>query len=64
MSFFQHVEVGVAPGECEVAPMHDAPRIQLGVVEATGAGLASGEPEALEGLRAKRLPTGRGGTSA
>eukprot|EP00969_Alexandrium_andersonii_P050536 2220347-Alexandrium_andersonii.AAC.1 len=36
---------------CEVVPQHGAPHIQFGTVEAACAGPASGEPEALKGLR-------------
>eukprot|EP00969_Alexandrium_andersonii_P365105 15465492-Alexandrium_andersonii.AAC.1 len=64
MSFSTTIEVGIASDEREVVPMHDAPRIQPSMVETARGGLASGEPEALGGLRVKRLPTGRGGTSA
>eukprot|EP00969_Alexandrium_andersonii_P328208 14503485-Alexandrium_andersonii.AAC.1 len=39
--------------------MHDAPRVQLGVVKAACAGLALGEPEALQNLRVQCLPARR-----
>eukprot|EP00969_Alexandrium_andersonii_P237101 10465699-Alexandrium_andersonii.AAC.1 len=42
------VQVNIVAREGEVAPAHDAPRVQLAVVEATRTGPALGKPEALE----------------
>eukprot|EP00969_Alexandrium_andersonii_P184857 8167184-Alexandrium_andersonii.AAC.1 len=53
---------GSHPVNVKSPPMNDAPHIQLRIVKATCAGLASGAPEALEDLRVERFPTGRGGT--
>eukprot|EP00969_Alexandrium_andersonii_P275544 12176944-Alexandrium_andersonii.AAC.1 len=62
--FLRDIQVCVVPGEGEVVKVHEAPRDQRGFVEAARAGLAPGDPEALEGLHAQRLPASRSSSSA